>query len=70
MSARTLASICYILAATLGAAAFLYLGVEYHFGSGYGLIGWVSFPATIACLWMVVAGFMTFYAEVVAQEIT
>jgi hypothetical protein len=60
-------SIFVILGAIGCSALFAVLAYEYHFGTGYGLVGWASIPASLACLWMFIGGLHLFLAEVTDQ---
>jgi hypothetical protein len=47
MTAFRLSVACLAIANLFAALGFLYLGLEYHIGEGYGLVGFISFPAAL-----------------------
>lgn len=68
MNPSILSTICLILGSASASALFAVLAYEFHFGDGIGLIGWISIPASVACLLSMYAGFLKFYSEVLLSS--
>ena len=40
------------IASLAGALGFLFLTLDYYFGTGFGLVAWIAVPCILACVWV------------------